>query len=45
MKMTWDSEAEKMLQRVPFFVRKRVRTKVEELLSLPDFFYLFYVPV
>ena len=30
MKMTWDSEAEKMLQRVPFFVRKRVRTKVEE---------------
>jgi anaerobic sulfite reductase subunit C len=30
MKMNWDSEAEKMLQRVPFFVRKRVRTKVEE---------------
>jgi anaerobic sulfite reductase subunit C len=30
MKMTWDSEAEKMLRRVPFFVRKRVRTKVEE---------------
>jgi dissimilatory sulfite reductase (desulfoviridin) alpha/beta subunit len=30
MNMTWDSEAEKMLRRVPFFVRKRVRTKVEE---------------
>jgi len=30
MKMTWDSEAEKMLRRVPFFVRKRVRMKVEE---------------
>jgi anaerobic sulfite reductase subunit C len=30
MKITWDSEAEKMLRRVPFFVRKRVRTKVEE---------------
>ena len=30
MKMTWDSEAEKMLRQVPFFVRKRVRTKVEE---------------
>ena len=30
MEMTWDSEAEKMLRRVPFFVRKRVRTKVEE---------------
>ena len=28
--MTWEREAEKMLQRVPFFVRKRVRTKVEE---------------
>ena len=30
MKMTWDSEAEKMLRRVPFFVRQRVRAKVEE---------------
>jgi anaerobic sulfite reductase subunit C len=30
MKITWDSEAEKMLRRVPFFVRKRVRIKVEE---------------
>jgi anaerobic sulfite reductase subunit C len=30
MKMTWDIEAEKMLRRVPFFVRKRVRMKVEE---------------
>ena len=30
MKIIWDSEAEKMLRRVPFFVRKRVRTKVEE---------------
>ncbi len=30
MKITWDSEAEKTLRRVPFFVRKRVRTKVEE---------------
>lgn len=30
MKITWDSEAEKLLRRVPFFVRKRVRTKVEE---------------
>jgi dissimilatory sulfite reductase (desulfoviridin) alpha/beta subunit len=30
MKMTWDSEAEKTLSRVPFFVRKRVRKKVEE---------------
>jgi len=30
MSITWDSEAEKTLRRVPFFVRKRVRTKVEE---------------
>jgi dissimilatory sulfite reductase (desulfoviridin) alpha/beta subunit len=30
MTISWDSEAEKMLRRVPFFVRKRVRTKVEE---------------
>jgi dissimilatory sulfite reductase (desulfoviridin) alpha/beta subunit len=30
MNMTWDSEAEKMLRRVPFFVRKQARTKVEE---------------
>ena len=30
MKIAWDSKAEKMLRRVPFFVRKRVRTKVEE---------------
>jgi dissimilatory sulfite reductase (desulfoviridin) alpha/beta subunit len=30
MKMTWDSEAEKTLRRVPFFVRTKVRKKVEE---------------
>ncbi len=30
MKMTWDSEAEKTLCRVPFFVRTKVRKKVEE---------------
>ncbi|MEE9530469.1 MAG: 4Fe-4S binding protein [Syntrophobacteria bacterium] len=30
MKMTWDSEAEKTLRRVPFFVRTKVRQKVEE---------------
>ena len=30
MKMTWDSEAEETLRRVPFFVRHRVRKKVEE---------------
>jgi dissimilatory sulfite reductase (desulfoviridin) alpha/beta subunit len=30
MKMTWDSEAEKILRRVPFFVRTKVRKKVEE---------------
>ncbi|UCG14750.1 MAG: 4Fe-4S binding protein [Deltaproteobacteria bacterium] len=30
MKITWDSEAEKTLRRVPFFVRTRVRRKVEE---------------
>lgn len=30
MKITWDSEAEKTLRRVPFFVRNRVRKKVEE---------------
>jgi dissimilatory sulfite reductase (desulfoviridin) alpha/beta subunit len=28
--MTWDSEAEETLRRVPFFVRHRVRNKVEE---------------
>ncbi len=30
MKITWDSEAEETLRRVPFFVRHRVRKKVEE---------------
>jgi dissimilatory sulfite reductase (desulfoviridin) alpha/beta subunit len=30
MKITWDSEAEKTLRRVPFFVRTKVRKKVEE---------------
>ena len=30
MKMTWDSEAENRLRRVPFFVRKHVREKVEK---------------
>jgi anaerobic sulfite reductase subunit C len=30
MKMTWDNEAEKTLRRVPFFVRTKVRQKVEE---------------
>jgi dissimilatory sulfite reductase (desulfoviridin) alpha/beta subunit len=30
MKMAWDREAEKMLGRVPFFVRTKVRKKVEE---------------
>jgi hypothetical protein len=30
MNMTWDSEAEETLRRVPFFVRKRVQKKVEE---------------
>ena len=30
MKMNWDSEAEKTLRRVPFFVRTKVRKKVEE---------------
>jgi dissimilatory sulfite reductase (desulfoviridin) alpha/beta subunit len=30
MSMTWDSEAEKTLRRVPFFVRTKVRKKVEE---------------
>ena len=30
MKMTWDNEAEKTLRRVPFFVRTKVRKKVEE---------------
>ncbi len=28
--MKWDKEAEKAISRVPFFIRKRVRTKVEE---------------
>ena len=30
MNLTWDSEAEETLRRVPFFVRHRVRKKVEE---------------
>ena len=30
MKMTWDREAEESLRRVPFFVRQRVRKKVED---------------
>ena len=30
MNMSWDSEAEKTLRRVPFFVRTKVRKKVEE---------------
>ncbi len=30
MKVTWDSEAENTLRRVPFFVRHRVRKKVED---------------
>jgi dissimilatory sulfite reductase (desulfoviridin) alpha/beta subunit len=30
MKVRWDADAEKVLQRVPFFVRHRVRKKVEE---------------
>ena len=30
MDMTWDSEAEKTLRRVPFFVRTKVRKRVEE---------------
>jgi dissimilatory sulfite reductase (desulfoviridin) alpha/beta subunit len=30
MKISWDGEAEKRLRRVPFFVRHRVRKKVEE---------------
>ena len=30
MMLTWDSEAEETLRRVPFFVRQRVRKKVEE---------------
>lgn len=28
--MEWHAEAEKMLDKVPFFVKKRVRKKVEE---------------
>ena len=28
--MKWDDEAEKALSRVPFFVRKRVKKRVEE---------------
>ncbi|MBW1980110.1 MAG: 4Fe-4S binding protein [Deltaproteobacteria bacterium] len=30
MRLTWDREAEEILRRVPFFVRHRVRKKVEE---------------
>lgn len=30
MKITWDNEAEETLRRVPFFVRTKVRKKVEE---------------
>ncbi len=30
MEMSWDSEAEETLRKVPFFVRQRVRKKVEE---------------
>ena len=30
MKVNWDSDAEQVLRRVPFFVRHRVRKKVEE---------------
>lgn len=29
--MKWDSDAEKAVRRAPFFVRKRVRTKVEDV--------------